>query len=94
MWLALIISIPLLFVVGISYNAYKEQKKLEQGELKSILSEREQERKRMPPASGHKSPGSVDRNAAWDDDDDWGAPVSSAKNASKRSDAENSGSVR
>lgn len=83
MWLALVISTPLLFVVGISYNAYKEQKKLEQGELKRILSEREQERKHMPPQSGRQSPASVDRNAAWDDEEDWGVPAGSAKIASQ-----------
>ncbi|MGN1282055.1 MAG: hypothetical protein ACI4UM_09195 [Succinivibrio sp.] len=36
----LIVIAPVLFVIGVVYNALKEQKKLEQGELKKILESR------------------------------------------------------
>ena len=43
--LILVIAIPVLFVIGTTYNALKEQKRLEDGPLKEILSKREQEKK-------------------------------------------------
>ena len=36
-WLVLVIAIPILFVIGTTYNAIKEQKKLEEGILKNVL---------------------------------------------------------
>lgn len=42
--LILVIAIPVLFVIGTTYNALKEQKRLEEGPLKEILSKREQEK--------------------------------------------------
>lgn len=43
--LILVIAIPVLFVIGTTYNAMKEQKRLEEGPLKEILSKREQEKR-------------------------------------------------
>ncbi len=43
--LILVIAIPVLFVIGTTYNALKEQKRLEEGHLKEILSKREQEKR-------------------------------------------------
>jgi hypothetical protein len=43
--LILVIAIPVLFVIGTTYNALKEQKRLENGPLKEILSKREQEKR-------------------------------------------------
>ena len=41
-WFATIaIAVPILFVIGMVYNAIKDQKKLEQGVLKKVLKERE-----------------------------------------------------
>ncbi len=40
MWLYIVIAIPFLFVVGVIYNAIKEQKRLENGKLKEILEKR------------------------------------------------------
>lgn len=44
-WLILVILIPVLFVIGTTYNAIKEQKKLEDGVLKKILKNREEMKK-------------------------------------------------
>ena len=75
-WLWLVIAIPFLFLIGLIYNALKEQHRLEQGPLKKILAEREQERQRRleeakrtgrdpgAVAASKKSPG------PWDDEDD------------------------
>ena len=43
--LVLVIAIPILFVIGTTYNAIKEQKKLEDGILKNVLKKREQMKK-------------------------------------------------
>ena len=43
--LILVIAIPVLFVIGTTYNALKEQKRLEEGPLKEILSKKEQEKR-------------------------------------------------
>ncbi|MDY6419383.1 MAG: hypothetical protein SPK70_07280 [Succinivibrio dextrinosolvens] len=43
--LILVIAIPVLFVIGTTYNALKEQKRLEEGPLKEILSKRELEKR-------------------------------------------------
>ena len=40
MWLYIVIAVPVLFVIGTVYSALKEQKKLEQGELKRVLEKR------------------------------------------------------
>ena len=40
--LVLVIAIPILFVIGTTYNAIKEQKKLEDGILKNVLKKREE----------------------------------------------------
>ncbi|MBQ8023835.1 MAG: hypothetical protein IJ254_06170 [Succinivibrio sp.] len=45
-WLILVIAVPILFVVGTTYNAIKEQKKLENGVLKTVLQKREEEKRR------------------------------------------------
>lgn len=47
MWLWLVIAIPFLFLIGMIYNAIKEQHRLEQGPLKKILSERAREKQRL-----------------------------------------------
>lgn len=44
-WLVLVIAIPILFVIGTTYNAIKEQKKLEYGILKNVLKKREEMKK-------------------------------------------------
>lgn len=44
-WLVLVIAIPILFVIGTTYNAIKEQKKLEDGILKNVLKKREEMKK-------------------------------------------------
>lgn len=44
-WLVLVIAVPILFVIGSTYNALKEQKKLEDGILKKVLKKREEMRK-------------------------------------------------
>lgn len=44
-WLVLVIAIPILFVIGTTYNAIKEQKKLENGILKNVLKKREEMKK-------------------------------------------------
>ena len=41
----LVIAIPILFVIGTTYNAIKEQKKLEDGILKIVLKKREEMKK-------------------------------------------------
>ncbi len=45
-WLILVILVPILFVIGTTYNAIKEQKKLENGVLKTVLQKREEEKRR------------------------------------------------
>lgn len=42
LWLCLLI--PLLFIVGMIYNALKEQKRLEKEILKPLIEKRKQER--------------------------------------------------
>lgn len=44
-WLVLVIAIPILFVIGTTYNAIKEHKKLEDGILKNVLKKREEMKK-------------------------------------------------
>lgn len=44
--LFLILLIPLLFVIGTVYSSIKEQKKLENGQLKTILTKRDQLRQK------------------------------------------------
>lgn len=44
-WLVLVIAVPILFVIGTTYNAIKEQKKLEDGILKNVLKKREEMKK-------------------------------------------------
>lgn len=43
--LVLVIAIPILFVIGTTYNAIKEQKKLGDGILKNVLKKREEMKK-------------------------------------------------
>ncbi len=45
-WLILVIAIPILFIIGTTYNAIKEQKRLENGKLKEILKQRAQEKQK------------------------------------------------
>ncbi len=42
-WLWIAIAVPFALVIGTVYNAFKEQKKLEQGTLKDILEKRRAE---------------------------------------------------
>lgn len=65
-FLVLAIAIPFLFLVGVVYNALKDQKKLEQGKLKEILAER-QRKGYIPPA--------------YDDEDDYGIPARTSAKA-------------
>ena len=44
-WLVLVIAIPILFVIGTTYNAIKEQKKLVDGILKYVLKKLEEMKK-------------------------------------------------
>ena len=43
-WIALAIAVPFLFIIGTTYSAIKEQKRLEEGALKDVLSERQKKR--------------------------------------------------
>lgn len=77
-WIILIIAIPLLFVVGVVYNAIKAQRKLEREMLPEIIKEREEERERIRKSGliGAHSEGAAQgtetkRADPWDDDDDW-----------------------
>ena len=53
--LILVIAIPVLFIIGTTYNALKEQKRLEEGPLKEILAQREQEKKLALKKSSNKN---------------------------------------
>lgn len=59
-FLVLAIAIPFLFLIGVVYNAIKDQKKLENGKLKEILADR-QRRGYVPPQ--------------YDDQDKYGLPA-------------------
>ena len=59
-FLVLAIAIPFLFLIGVVYNAIKDQKKLENGKLKEILADR-QRRGYVPPQ--------------YDDQDEYGLPA-------------------
>lgn len=58
-YIVLALAVPFLFVIGVIYNALKEQKVLEDGQLKKVLTERKA--KGLAPAPA-------------DDDDDYGLP--------------------
>ena len=66
MWIYIVIAVPLLFVIGTVYSAIKEQKKLEQGELKRVLEKRAEEKHHLLTKYGGKSHFSNNT----DDDDD------------------------
>ena len=55
-WLILAIAVPFLFVIGVLNNAFKDQKRLENGKLKKYLENRVVKKDK----------------AYDDDDDDWG----------------------
>ncbi len=59
-YIVLALAVPFLFVIGVIYNALKEQKVLEDGQLKKVLTERKA--KGLAPAPA-------------DDDDDYGLPA-------------------
>lgn len=54
MWLYIVIAIPFLFVVGVIYNAVKEQKRLENGKLKEILDARHKEEEEYKKRTGRR----------------------------------------
>ncbi len=54
MWIFIAIALPFLFVVGLVYNAIKEQKKLEKGELKAVLENRRREEEEYLKRTGKK----------------------------------------
>lgn len=67
-WVVIVaIAVPILFVIGMINNAFKDQKKLEDGALRSYLSKRKGKR-----ANGYD-----------DDDDDWGVKARALKRAVK-----------
>lgn len=61
------IAVPILFVIGMINNAFKDQKKLEDGALRNYLSKRKGKR----------------ANDYDDDDDDWGVKARALKRAVK-----------
>lgn len=61
------IAVPILFVIGMINNAFKDQKKLEDGALRNYLSKRKGKRV----------------NGYDDDDDDWGVKARALKRAVK-----------
>ncbi len=66
-WLTLLcILTPVLFVVGLIYNAYKEQKRLENGELQEILKERRAEEEAYKARTGK----TLIRKDPYEDEDD------------------------
>ena len=67
MWLYIVIAVPVLFVIGTVYSALKEQKKLEQGELKCVLEKRALEKHNL--LKKYKGKSVIKDN--WDDDDKW-----------------------
>lgn len=67
-WVVIVaIAVPILFVIGMINNAFKDQKKLEDGALRNYLSKRKGKR-----ANGYD-----------DDDDDWGVKARALKRAVK-----------
>lgn len=50
----LMVAAPILFVVGLIYNALKEQKRLESGILKKVLDERKAEEEAYKARTGQK----------------------------------------
>lgn len=69
-WVVIVaIAVPILFVIGMINNAFKDQKKLEDGALRSYLSKRKGKR-----ANGYDDD---------DDDDDWGVKARALKRAVK-----------
>ena len=60
-YIVLALAVPFLFVVGVVYSALKEQKVLEDGQLKQILKERH-------------AKGLINKRGAYDDEDDYGVP--------------------
>ena len=58
---ALAIAVPLLFVIGTVLNAWKAQKRLEQGTLKRVLEERRKAREQGMSIKPYD-----------DSEDDWG----------------------
>ena len=68
-WLIVAIAVPFLFIIGVVYNAIKDQKKLEQNQLRKVLQKR-YDRESLPP--DHKDHLTV---KPYDDaDDDYGLP--------------------
>ena len=67
-WVVIVaIAVPILFVIGMINNAFKDQKKLEDVALRNYLSKRKGKR-----ANGYD-----------DDDDDWGVKARALKRAVK-----------
>ena len=67
-WVVIVaIAVPILFVIGMINNAFKDQKKLEDGALRNYLSKRKGKRV----------------NGYDDDDDDWGVKARALKRAVK-----------
>lgn len=61
-YIVLALAVPFLFVVGVVYSALKEQKVLEDGQLKKVLAERH-------------AKGLINKRGAYDDEDDYGVPA-------------------
>lgn len=61
-YIVLALAVPFLFVVGVVYSAIKEQKVLEDGQLKKVLAERH-------------AKGLINKRGAYDDEDDYGVPA-------------------
>ncbi len=47
MILALCIGVPILFVIGLAYSAFKEQRRLEQDLLKPLIQKRKEQRQKL-----------------------------------------------
>ena len=61
-YIVLALAVPFLFLVGVVYSALKEQKVLEDGQLKKVLAERH-------------AKGLINKRGAYDDEDDYGVPA-------------------
>ncbi|MDT3661942.1 MAG: hypothetical protein ROM54_00265 [Anaerobiospirillum sp.] len=61
-YIVLALAVPFLFLVGVVYSAIKEQKVLEDGQLKKVLAERH-------------AKGLINKHGTYDDEDDYGVPA-------------------
>ncbi len=84
-YIVLIIALPLLFVVGMCYNAYKEQRRLEKNLLPKLLKARQEELERWRQEG--RDLGELAAKYAYDKPDDITkhAPVSPRSTAAQPS---------